>query len=165
MSVSEPFEEASKRIPRYPNRGLHWVLGSAWKLPPYWSGGIRRRGSMTLVRAFVRNLRTGDDKGRGSRGATTRPKIPRRRPGADGSVRAMKRGNARGAKGAGHLRRVGVKGQPEELSNSAEAGRLPRGGTSRMRRESHVRICERLGVKFPGATRLLSTSSGPTFPR
>ena len=59
MSVSEPFEEASKRIPRYPNRGLHWVLGSAWKLPPYWSGGIRRKGGMTLVRAFVRNLRTG----------------------------------------------------------------------------------------------------------
>ena len=25
-----------------------------------------------------------------------------------------------------------------------------RGGTSRMMREYHVRICERLGVKFPG---------------
>jgi hypothetical protein len=35
----------------------------------------------------------------------------------------------------------------------AEAGRLPRGGTSRMTRESHVRICERLGMKFPGPTR------------
>ena len=30
-----------------------------------------------------------------------------------------------------------------------------RGGTSRMSREAHVRICERLGVQFPGATRLL----------
>ena len=28
-----------------------------------------------------------------------------------------------------------------------------RGGTSRMNREVHVRICERLGVKFPGPTR------------
>jgi hypothetical protein len=28
-------------------------------------------------------------------------------------------------------------------------------GTSRMRRESHVRICERLGVRFPGPTRQL----------
>ncbi len=28
-----------------------------------------------------------------------------------------------------------------------------RGGTSRMMREYHVRICERLGVKFPGPTR------------
>jgi hypothetical protein len=29
------------------------------------------------------------------------------------------------------------------------------GGTSRMRREPHVRSCERLGVKFPGPTRQL----------
>src|SRR6516164_48038 len=28
-----------------------------------------------------------------------------------------------------------------------------RGGTSRMNREVQVRICERLGVKFPGPTR------------
>ena len=27
------------------------------------------------------------------------------------------------------------------------------GGTSRMMREYQVRICERLGVKFPGSTR------------
>jgi hypothetical protein len=30
---------------------------------------------------------------------------------------------------------------------------LPWGGTSRMRREFHVRICEGLGVKYPGPTR------------
>ena len=30
------------------------------------------------------------------------------------------------------------------------------GGTSRMMREYHVRICERLGVKFPGPTRPVS---------
>jgi hypothetical protein len=30
---------------------------------------------------------------------------------------------------------------------------FPWGGTSRMTREGHVRICERLGVKFPGSTR------------
>jgi hypothetical protein len=29
--------------------------------------------------------------------------------------------------------------------------------TSRMNREVHVRICERLGVKFPGPTRQLRT--------
>jgi Group II intron, maturase-specific domain len=28
-----------------------------------------------------------------------------------------------------------------------------RGGTSRMNREIHVRLCERLGAKFPGPTR------------
>jgi hypothetical protein len=27
------------------------------------------------------------------------------------------------------------------------------GGTSRISREAYVRLCERLGVKFPGATR------------
>ena len=32
------------------------------------------------------------------------------------------------------------------------------GGTSRMMREYQVRICERLGVKFPGPTRQLETS-------
>ena len=75
------------------------------------------------------------------------------RPGADCFVRAMKRGNARRAKGAGHPRRVGVNGKPNELLVLAEAGGLPRGGTSRMNREVHVRICGRLGVKFPGPTR------------
>ena len=30
------------------------------------------------------------------------------------------------------------------------------GGTSRMNREIHVRICRRLGVQFPGPTRRLS---------
>ena len=33
-----------------------------------------------------------------------------------------------------------------------------------MRRESHVRICERLGVKLPGPTRQLNAVSGPTTP-
>jgi len=41
-------------------------------------------------------------------------------------------------------------------------GRQPSyGGTSRMNREVHVRICERLGVQFPGPTRQRwSKSSG-----
>ena len=34
-----------------------------------------------------------------------------------------------------------------------------RGGTSRMMREYQVRFCERLGVKFPGPTRLVSRVS------
>jgi hypothetical protein len=40
----------------------------------------------------------------------------------------------------------------------AEGGSLRFGGTSRMNREVHVRICKRLGVKFPGATWPLITS-------
>jgi len=39
---------------------------------------------------------------------------------------------------------------------------LPWGGTSRMRREFHVRICEGLGVRFPGPTRRRSAMVVPT---
>src|SRR5215469_8861087 len=35
------------------------------------------------------------------------------------------------------------------------------GGTSRMNREIHVRICERLGVRFPGPTRRSAGNCGP----
>jgi|ERR1700757_1463408 hypothetical protein len=112
----------------------------------------RRHDSYPGFRTELEN-RVGDDKGKGTSGENTRPNVPMHRSGAHCFVRAMKRGNARGAKGAGHLRRVGVNGKPKELLVLAEAGRLPRGGTSRMNREVHVRICERLGVKFPGPTR------------
>src|SRR5271166_1305809 len=46
-----------------------------------------------------------------------------------------------------------VNGRPEELSCLAGRRQPSLSGTSRMRRESHVRICERLGVKVPGPTR------------
>jgi len=97
--------------------------------------------------------RVGDDKGKGTSGDPTRLKVPMHRSGAHCLVGARKRGYARGAKGAGHPRQDGVNGQPEELLVLAEAGRLPRGGTSRMNREIHVRICGGLGVKIPGSTR------------
>src|SRR5208282_4241132 len=48
-----------------------------------------------------------------------------------------------------------VNGKPEEPSSFAGRRQPSLSGTSRMRRESHVRICERLGVKFPGSTRRL----------
>ena len=38
-----------------------------------------------------------------------------------------------------------------------------RGGTSRMTRECHVRICERLGVKLPGPTRQRCGNAGARF--
>ena len=46
-----------------------------------------------------------------------------------------------------------VNGQPEEPGGFRRKAAAFRGGTSRMNREIHVRICERLGVQFPGATR------------
>ena len=51
-------------------------------------------------------------KGKGPSGRTARPKVPMGPPGADCSEVAMKRGNARGAKGAGHPHRD-RKGQRE----------------------------------------------------
>src|SRR5215831_6109163 len=60
----------------------------------------------------------GDAKGKGASGETMRPKVPMRCPGADCSIVALNRGNARGAKGAGHPRwdPFWVNGQPEELT-------------------------------------------------
>src|SRR6266404_4698435 len=48
---------------------------------------------------------------------------------------------------------VRVNGQPEELAGFGGRRQPSLGGTSRMNREIHVRICERLGVRFPGPTR------------
>src|SRR6516225_6005481 len=66
------------------------------------------------------------------------------------------------AKGAGHrhLRgSTGVGSTDDGRSPMSNGRRQPsRGGTSRMTRECQVRICERLGVKFPGATRQERTS-------
>src|SRR5215471_3036322 len=41
----------------------------------------------------------GGGKGKGTSGNPARPKVPKRRSGADSSVVAVKRGNSRGAKG------------------------------------------------------------------
>ena len=112
----------------------------------------RRHDSHSGFRMELENL-DGDDKGKGTSGDPTRLKVPMHRSGAHCLVVARKRGNARGAKGAGHPRQEGVNGQPEELLVLAEAGRLPRGDTSRMNREIHVRICGGLGVQIPGSTR------------
>jgi hypothetical protein len=44
----------------------------------------------------------GDAKGKGTSGSNREAEVPMRRLGADCSIVVMKRGNARGAKGAGH---------------------------------------------------------------
>ena len=60
----------------------------------------------------------GGDKGKGTSGSPARPKVLIRRTGADCPVVAMKRGNARGAKGTGH-------------SRHGWCGQLATGGTQR----------------------------------
>ena len=119
---------------------------------------FRRRDSHLGSRMELETL-AGHAKGKGTSGRPARPKVPMGQSGADRPIVAMKRGNARGAKGVGHSRRCWVNGRPEEPSFFAGRRRPSLSGTSRMRRESPVRICERLGVKFPGPTRRYSATS------
>src|ERR1700682_3547311 len=58
---------------------------------------FRRHDSYPGFRTELEN-RVGDIKGKGPSGRTTRPKVPRHRPGAHCLVVARKRGNSRGAK-------------------------------------------------------------------
>ena len=73
-------------------------------MPADWLDGVRCRGGVTLFQALLRNVGTGrdDDKGEAQAGGTARARVPMRRTGAEQLVLAMKRSNARGAKGLRH---------------------------------------------------------------
>jgi hypothetical protein len=85
----------------------------------------RRRDSHSGFRMELENL-SGDAKGKGTSGETARPKIPTRWPGADCFVVVMKRGNARGAKGAGHRRWDRVNRQRDEPDTQWKAAAFMR---------------------------------------
>src|SRR5262249_10134228 len=77
---------------------LDGALQSTDLTSPYswiWDTTVSSNGPHALV---------GDVKGEGASGRTVRPRVPMRQRGADCSVVVMKRGNSRGAKGAGHSR-------------------------------------------------------------
>src|SRR5271166_2588261 len=76
---------------------------------------FRRRDSHLGFRMELETL-AGHAKGKGTSGRPARPKVPMGQSGADRPIVAMKRGNARGAKGVGHSRRCWVNGRPEEPS-------------------------------------------------
>src|SRR6516225_3077879 len=88
--------DASKRFRRHQNWSCTTAPGRVWRGPTYWPRGVR-------ARTELENL-SNDAKGKGTSSEPARPKVPMRRAGADCSVVARKRGNARGAKGAGHRR-------------------------------------------------------------
>jgi hypothetical protein len=95
------------------NRSYPLAPGTTWRLPTYWPCGVpvhRRRDSNLGFRMELENL-GGDVKGKGTSGGPMRPKLPMHRPGAHCFVVARKRGNSRGAKGAGLPRRNGVNGE------------------------------------------------------
>ena len=64
----------------------------------------------------------------------------------------------------GWVTRVGidlVNWQQEEPTGFGGRRQLSMGGTSRVSREAQARICERLGVQFPGPTRRVFPSFSP----
>jgi hypothetical protein len=108
-------------------------------------GGERKRtaGGANLNQALVRNVRTlpATIREKAQAAPIARPKVPMRWGGADYLVVAWKRRNGRGAKGAGHRHWGWVNWQ--RRSPTINGRRQPScGGTSRMMREYHVRICE-----------------------
>src|SRR6516225_281141 len=110
--------DASKRFKTASELELHHcsrksVAGTyllATRCPVY-----RRHDSHSGSRTELENL-SNDAKGKGTSSEPARPKVPMRRAGADCSVIARKRGNARGAKGAGHRRWERANWQQEEPS-------------------------------------------------
>jgi hypothetical protein len=78
-----------------------------------WCPACRRRDSDSGSRAELETL-VGDVKGKAQAAKTARLKVPMHRSGSDCSIVVMKRGNARGAKGAGHRHWVRVNQQREE---------------------------------------------------
>ena len=94
----------------------------------------------------------GDGKGKGTSGSNREAESTDAPERGGLPVVVMKRGNARGAKEAGHRHWIGPTGNGR--SPSFDGRRQPScDGTSRMSREAQVRICERLGVKLPGPPR------------
>ncbi len=71
----------------------------------YWVGGARREGGVILFQAFAGNYGNQSSRceGRNPSGSPTRMRVPMRGTGADQPVRALKAGNAAGAKGLGQM--------------------------------------------------------------
>jgi len=126
----------------------------------YGRSGIRHGGGLSLEEAIVGNgtsvsMSTEKPQVVG----TTRATVRMRHRGADCLAVAMKRSNARAAKGVGHPRRTII--DQLETGGARRFGRRAAaliGWRSRVTGDCHARICEELGVKFPRLTRRRSLS-------
>src|SRR5258708_19685640 len=92
-SASEPLLKHRKNVSRHQNRGIPLVPRTAWRQPTYWLCGGRCAGGVTLIWAFVRNLRTwpGMPREKAQAAPAARPKGLMRRRGADSLVAAVTR--------------------------------------------------------------------------
>ena len=93
------FMASKPERPLSPGKGMAVTYLLAMRCPVY-----RQRDFHLGFDMELENL-IGGGKGKGASGRSARPKVPIRRSGTDCLVVALKRGNTRGAKGAGHRRR------------------------------------------------------------
>src|SRR4029077_149215 len=87
--------------------------------------------------------------------ATTRARVRKRSLRVGLPIVVKKRGNSRGAKGAGHPRpnQFRSTGNRRNRAVKTEGCQPSMGATSRVTGDSQARFCEGLGVKLPGPTR------------
>ena len=127
-SASEPLLTHRKEIRRRQNRRLAILPGRAWRASyllsmrrPVW----RRRDSHSGFCTERENL-IGDVREKAQAAQTVRPKVSMLPSGSDCSIVAMKRGNARGPKGAGHRHWARVNRQREEPDDQWKAAAFAR---------------------------------------
>ncbi len=99
-NVSEPSMTRRKPYNCRQNQGREIFLGQVCQKPDYWAGGGRRLGGVNLIRALVWNCGNQSFRcqGKSSSSKSYEAKSPMRNTGTDRPVRAMKTGNAVGAK-------------------------------------------------------------------
>ena len=121
-------------------------------IPTEWHPACRRREDQSGFRTERENL-AGDGKEKGTSGSN-REAESTDEPARGGLLRSSKEAGVMPVERRGQVTDVGSEPTDNRRSSNSNGRRQPsRGGTSRMTRECQVRICERLGVKFPGPTR------------
>ena len=107
---SEPSMTRRKPETCRQNQGRFHLLGQVCRGLGYWAGGGRRIGGVKLIWALVRNYGNQELRcqGRSTSGDNREARVPKRSTGTDQPVRAMKAGNAAGAKGLGRAAAFGV---------------------------------------------------------
>jgi hypothetical protein len=100
-NVSEPSMTRRKPYSCRQNQGREVLLGQGCQKPDYWAVGGRRIGGVNLIRALVWNCGNQSFRcqGKSSNSKSYEAKSPKRNTETDRPVRAMKTGNAVGAKG------------------------------------------------------------------
>jgi hypothetical protein len=94
-------DEVSKEIQMTSKLVAFFTSGLVQGKPVYCLNGVRHKGGMNLIQAFVRNVGNcrPDAKGRNSSGSPMRMSVPTRGTEAEQSVVAIKVRNGTGAKG------------------------------------------------------------------